>query len=56
MAKRWLEDFWTLLNTDVTELGLTGETAIEFTGSAIELAGTVNEHKADLPELAAIYS
>jgi hypothetical protein len=54
MAKQWLQDFWTLLNTDVTELGLTGETAIEITGSLIDIAGTVNEHKADLPELATI--
>jgi hypothetical protein len=54
MAKRWLQDFWTLLNTDVRELGLTGETVIEGTGSLIELAGTLNEHQADLPQLAAV--
>ncbi|MGB3404773.1 MAG: pentapeptide repeat-containing protein [Microcoleaceae cyanobacterium] len=54
MAKRWLKDFWTLLNTDVRELGLTGETVIEGTTSLIDLAGTLNEHQADLPQLAAV--
>ena len=54
MAKRWLQDFWTLLNTDVKELGLTGETLIEGTTSLIDLAGTLNENQADLPQLAAV--
>jgi hypothetical protein len=56
MAKRFWQDLWTLLNTDVQELGLvsfeSADKTIEGTKSLIELAGTLSENQKALPQLA----
>ena len=58
MANGFWQDLWTLLNTDVKELGLvsfeSAGTAIEGTKSLIELAGTLDDKRKDLPELASV--
>ena len=58
MTQRSWRDLWTLLNTDVRELGLlsweSADWMIEGTTSLIELGGIVSENQKFLPQIASI--
>ena len=58
MAQAFWRDLWTVLNTDIQDLGLlswdTAETAIEGASSLIDLAATLNENRTALPQLAPV--
>ncbi len=52
MAQAFWQDLWTLLNTDIRQLGWdAAETGIEATQSLIDLAGTLNENRVALTQL-----